>query len=217
MVLIENGDGTISFMSKLTEYSGDRFLLDVYGGGTTAGVNVIQWSGHFGDNQKWYMDEVEKLEFPELSKDYTGTYNIRSLNSDLVMDVFNGGSDQGVNVIQWPFHGRTNQQWNFEKLDNGYYKVTSVLSGLSLDVYNRGTTKGNRVIQWPYHGGTNQQWRIIEHDDGTVSLMSRLAEESYSYFVLDVFNGGKDSGVNVIQWSAHYGANQKWKLESIYR
>ena len=276
-ILIENEDGSISFMSRLAEENGTRYVLDVYGGGMDQGVNVIQWTSTGGNNQKWTLNPVEahtlsydsnggtpvagsdimpgqlltepasptkdgsvfggwykdaaltqkwnftkdRMPSADLTlyakweKDYSGIYNIRSKNSDLVMDVYGGGTDQGVNVIQWPHLGQSNQEWKFESLGNGYYKVTSMLSEMSLDVYGGGTSLGNKVIQWPYHGGTNQQWKIIENADGSVSLMSRLAEESGTGYLLDVFGGGMDQGVNVIQWTAHFGDNQKWLLESV--
>lgn len=178
----------------------------------------------------WYKDEAltkkwnfakDKMPsenitlYAKWEQDYSGVYIIKSKNSDLVMDVYGGGIDQGVNIIQWPQHGRSNQQWKLESLGNGYYKISSMLSGMSIDVFGGGTTLGNRVIQWPYHGGTNQQWKIIKNNDDTISLMSRLAEDSETGYILDVFGGGKDQGVNVIQWTGHYGNNQKWILENI--
>ncbi len=283
--LIENTDGTISFMSRLAVEGNDsigptNYLLDVYGGGKDQGVNVIQWTGHYGDNQKWYLDSfvnhnvtydsnggsavaagqveayslltqptaptkanslfdgwfkdealTQKWDFSKdrmpanditlyakWIKSFNGTYVIRSKNSNLVMDVFNQGQLEGVNIIQWPENGQTNQQWKFESLGNGYYKITSVLNPtFSLDVFNRGLTLGNRVIQWTYHAGTNQQWKIIDNTDGSVSFMSRLAEENGTGYLLDVYNGGTDQGVNVIQWTAHYRDNQKWLLEDVVR
>lgn len=277
--LIENADGTISFMSRMS-LGTTNYVLDVYGGGKDQGVNVIQWTSHYADNQKWYLDAFvnhnvtydskggsavaagqfeaysliiqpaapTKVGFLfdgwykdealtqnwDFSKDrmpanditlyakwkktsYNGTYVIRSKNSNLVMDVFNQGQLKGVNIIQWPEQtGQTNQQWKFEILDNGYYKITSILNPtFSLDVYNSGANLGNRVIQWPYHDGKNQQWKIIENADGTISLMSRLSEENGTGYLLDVFDGGKDQGVNVIQWTAHYRDNQKWLLEKV--
>ncbi|MBP1919008.1 RICIN domain-containing protein [Youngiibacter multivorans] len=347
--IIENVDGSVSLMSRLAEESGTGYILDVYGGGMDEGVNVIQWTAHYGDNQKWYLEpvqdytmnyennggsavvssivttghlvtepqeptregmifkgwfkdtaltipwdfaadkmpaqdttlyakwmdstysvifdsqggsaiETKKVDpdtlitppeaptktgysfcgwykeadcinqwnfdvdtvmanttlYAKWIKDWGGTYFIRSKKSNLVMDVFGGGTEMGTNIIQWSYHGGLNQQWKFESLENGYYKITSVLNPqYSLDVYGGGTDLGNRVIQWNYHGGINQQWKIIENDDGSVSLMSRLAEESGTGYLLDVYGGGMDAGVNVIQWTAHYGDNQRWYLESV--
>ncbi|SHJ75285.1 RICIN domain-containing protein, partial [Parasporobacterium paucivorans] len=152
----------------------------------------------------------------QAQNDYSGIYNIRSKNSSLVMDVYGGGTVEGTNIIQWGYHGRENQQWRFASLGNGYYKITSVLNpSFSLDVYGGGTNLGNRVIQWTYHGGTNQQWKIIENADGSCSLMSRLAVENGTRYVLDVYGGGTVEGVNVIQWSGNNGDNQKWYLEQV--
>ena len=173
-------------------------------------INVVV-TAQDGTTTKTYAITVTRA----AAQDFSGTWNIRSKNSNLVMDVYGGGKDQGVNVIQWPYHGMENQQWKFEPLGNGYYKITSVLSGMSIDVYGGGTDLGNRVIQWPYHGGTNQQWKILENADGTVSLVSRLAVESGTGFVLDVYGGGKDQGVNVIQWTPNNGDNQKWYLDAV--
>lgn len=213
--VIENLDGSVTLMSRLSVENKTYYALDVFGGGTTPGVSIIQWTYHDGDNQKWILDATQR--FAEPSKDYTGTYAIRSKKSGLFMDVYGGGKTQGVNVIQWPPHGGSNQQWKFERLENGYYKITSVLSGLSIDVYGGGAEEGNKVIQWPYHGGSNQQWRIIENSDGSISLMSKLSEETYNYFLLDVFGGGSLAGVNVIQWSELYGDNQKWILDETFK
>jgi hypothetical protein len=45
-------------MSRLAEESGTGYLLDVFGGGKTEGVNVIQWVSNNGDNQKWYLEII---------------------------------------------------------------------------------------------------------------------------------------------------------------
>ncbi|SHJ17322.1 RICIN domain-containing protein, partial [Parasporobacterium paucivorans] len=148
--------------------------------------------------------------------DRSGTYYIMSKNSGLVMDIYGGGTDIGTNIIQWGLHGGLNQQWKFESLGNGYYKITSVLNpAYSMDVYGGGTSIGTKVIQWPYYGGTNQQWKIIEYADGSISLMSRLAVENSTRYVLDVYGGGTVEGVNVIQWSGNGGNNQKWYLNRV--
>ncbi|SHJ50519.1 RICIN domain-containing protein [Parasporobacterium paucivorans] len=151
-----------------------------------------------------------------VSKDYSGIYYIRSKNSNQVMDVYGGGDAIGTNIIQWPYHGGINQQWLLESLGNGYYKITSELNPVySLDVYGGGTIAGTRVIQWTYLGGTNQQWKIIENTDGYISFMSRLSKENGSDYLLDVYGGGRDAGVSVIQWSNTNGDNQKWQLEPV--
>jgi uncharacterized repeat protein (TIGR02543 family) len=80
-------------------------------------------------------------------RDYSETYIIRSRNSNLVIDIYNGGTTEGTNIIQWSYHGGLNQQWRFEALGNGYYKITSVQNPLySLNIYDAGTSMGNKVM-----------------------------------------------------------------------
>lgn len=56
--LIDNLDGSVSIMSQLSESNGQNYVLDVYGGGMTAGVNVITYGSHGGQNQRWILDPV---------------------------------------------------------------------------------------------------------------------------------------------------------------
>ena len=179
----------------------------------TPGTYTITFSVTDSDANTVTLDASLKV---QAAVDRSGTYWIQSKKSSLVMDVNGGSTAQGADIIQWTFHGRSNQQWKIEALGNGYYKITSVLNpAYSLDIYDGSTTLGNRVIQWPYHGGINQQWKIIANGDGTVSITSRLAEEGGKDYLLDVYGGSTDNGAKVIQWTAHYGDNQKWTLKPV--
>jgi hypothetical protein len=75
-------------------------VMDVSGGGTNAGAQVIQWTNHNGLNQQWKL--VPDGAF----------FQIVNRNSGLVLDVYGGGTTQGVNVIQWTNHNGLNQQWS---------------------------------------------------------------------------------------------------------
>lgn len=211
-------------------------VMDVFGGGVTLGVNVIQWVPNGGSNQRWTFTPVGD------------TFNIVSLKSTLVMDVFRAGTTPGTNVIQWTSNGGLNQQWelvpdggfdlivnvkSFLVLDSGSttqganvtqqlatnslsqqwsftpittprYEIKNVNSGLVMDVFGGGTDLGTRVIQWTDHSGTNQMWTVVP-DGNTFQIVNFK-----SGLVLDVFGGGKTLGVNVIQWSNHNGLNQQW-------
>lgn len=164
-----------------------------------------------------FLDPYYGYGLAQWKTDYSGIYEIRSKNSQLVMDVYGGGRDNATNIIQWPRHGGLNQQWSVVQTGDGYYTVTSVLNPqFSVDVYGGGTTIGNRVIQyWSRPWQINQKWRLVRMPDGTVSFMSQLSEESGKFYLLDVYGGGKTAGVNVIQWSGHYGDNQRWFLDPV--
>ncbi len=46
-----------------------------------------------------------------------GYFYIRNLSDNKYADVFGRRTAAGTTVITWPFHGRDNQQWQFERLD----------------------------------------------------------------------------------------------------
>ena len=127
-------------------------VMDVYGGGTNAGAQVIQWTYHNGSNQKWYLRTYNT---PNGS-----TIQIINEHSGLVMDVYGGGKTQGVNVIQWSNHYGLNQQWFLEP-KGGYNVLHNVNSNLVADVYRGQTNAGAHVIQWSYNAGNNQQWYLV--------------------------------------------------------
>lgn len=163
--------------------------------------------------------------YAKWGRNYTGTYFIRSKNSGLVMDVYNGGRDNGNRIIQWPKHGGTNQQWVLTPYGSpnadGYYEYYTISSVLNpqyaVDVYGGGTGIGNNMIQYtklPWQ--TNQQWRLVDNYDGTYGMMSKLSEYSGNRYLLDVDGGGKTAGVNVIQWTGlPWQDNQKWYLDPL--
>jgi hypothetical protein len=123
-------------------------VMDVYGGGTNAGAQVIQWTYHNGSNQKWYLQP------------YGDTFQLVNEHSGLVMDVYGGGKTAGVNVIQWTNHHGLNQQW-FLDPKGGYNVLQNVNSNLVADVYRGQTNAGAHVIQWSYNAGNNQQWYLV--------------------------------------------------------
>jgi uncharacterized repeat protein (TIGR02543 family) len=77
-------------------------VLDVQGGSTSTGANVLQWASHGGFNQQWYIA-------PTIG----GTYAIRSAASGFALDVQGGSTSAGAPLIMWTYHGGANQRWVF--------------------------------------------------------------------------------------------------------
>ncbi|KKL54626.1 hypothetical protein LCGC14_2263520, partial [marine sediment metagenome] len=50
---------------------------------------------------------------------YTGNghYALRSAWSGLALDVFDMGTEDGANIVQWEYWGGEGQQWNINYLD----------------------------------------------------------------------------------------------------
>ncbi|MGV9774287.1 RICIN domain-containing protein [Streptosporangium sp. NPDC003464] len=124
--------------------------LDVYGGGTQDGADVIHWSCHGGANQEWRLVATD-----------SGYYTIRAGHSGKCLDVYGSGTQDGADVIQWTCGNGANQQWELVQKDNGYFTVVARHSGKCLDVYGGSTRDGADVIQWTCWGGAaNQEWKL---------------------------------------------------------
>src|SRR5258708_23409896 len=117
-------------------------VMDVSGGGTNAGAQVIQWTNHRGTNQQWAL-------VPD-----GDNYQIKNSNSGLVLDVFGGGTNTGATGIQWTNHNGLNQQWILVP-DGGYGLIVKVNSFLLPDVSGGGTTPGANLIQGTFHNRLN--------------------------------------------------------------
>ncbi len=169
-------------------------VMDVSGGSTNAGAQVIQWTNHSGANQQWAL-------VPDGSN-----YQIKNRNSGLVLDVFGGSTNAGANVIQWTNHSGANQQWALVP-DGGYDVIVNVNSFLVADVSGGSTNAGAHVIQWTFHNGLNQQWELVPISP--FEIMNRN-----SNLVADVSGGSTSAGAHVIQWPYHGGLNQQWILVS---
>ncbi len=122
--------------------------LDVSWGSKDNGANVLQYTYHGYENQKWYIERLSN-----------GYYIIKSNTSGKVLDVEARSMSNGGNVLQWEYKGGNNQEWKIENV-NGYYRIINRRSGKALDVSGRSTADNANVLQWDYSGANNQLWSI---------------------------------------------------------
>lgn len=134
-------------------------------------------------------------------------YRIINRNSNQALDVNGGSTVNGANVIQWPWNGGNNQQWQIIDNGGGYYRIINRNSGRALDVNGGSTANGAQVIQWTWSGGNNQQWQVIDNGGGYYRIINRNSNQA-----LDVNGGSTANGANVIQWPWNGGNNQQWQI-----
>jgi aryl-phospho-beta-D-glucosidase BglC (GH1 family) len=122
--------------------------LDVNGGGTADGSNVIQWTYGGGNNQRWTLTHLGN-----------NVYSIIGVQSGKALEVSNWGTGNGANVQIWTYGGGTNQKWTITATSGGYYRLTPThATNMALDVNGASTADGANVQIWTYGGGNNQQW-----------------------------------------------------------
>ncbi len=134
------------------------------------------------------------------------TYKLINRGSGKALDVTNGSTADGADVIQWGYSGQNNQKWTLTDTGNGY-KLSNTKSGKVLDVYKSSTADGADVIQWTDNGQNNQRWNLIDLGNGYYNLVNVNSGK-----LLDVEKGSGADGGNVIQWSSNNGYNQQWQI-----
>lgn len=90
------------------------------------------------------------------------TYTFESRQTGGVMDVTSAWQHAGAPVIDWPYHGGSNQRWTPGTTTTVGTKHYSTLiaghSGMCLDAPS--PYFGARIVQNPCNGSLGQQWRI---------------------------------------------------------
>jgi hypothetical protein len=78
--------------------------LDVNGGSTDRGTQIIQyhWKGQGIKNQQWKLTSLDSSD---------SIYKIECKHSKLVLDVKEGSLSNETDIIQWDWHGGSNQRW----------------------------------------------------------------------------------------------------------
>ena len=122
-------------------------VMDVSGGSTANGSQIVQWTYSGADSQKW-----------DIAWQGNGQYTITGVASGDVIDVSGGSISQGAKLIIWPYWGGNNQLWNIVPYSDGFFHFISVNSGLVADVASGSIADGANLIQWPDNGASNQQW-----------------------------------------------------------
>ena len=207
-----------------------NYVLDCYGGYADNGTNVQVWSRNNSKGQQFelrpetiktkgtktitvgnvsvtehtYDNGDRYYEVPE------GMYVIQSCSgSNQVLDVYEGGKDNGVNVISWVNNNGNGQKWQFVRAGNGIYKIISVVSGKCLEVAGQDSnTNGGNVQQWDYGDGwSNKLWKLWLTKDNKLIFLNTA-----SYRALNVTGDSATNGANVTVQDRNRSANQSWTL-----
>ncbi|WP_232247231.1 alpha-L-fucosidase [Kitasatospora azatica] len=140
----------------------------------------------------------------------SSTYKLVNRKSGKVLDVANASTTDGSPVIQWPWTGGTNQQWNLAPNTDGSYRLVNGRSGKVLESPGS-SAQGANLDQWTDNGADNQWWKLVP---STTSGYYRLVNVRTGWCA-DVANASTADGANVIQWPTTGGPNQDWQLVAL--
>lgn len=130
-------------------------FLDVAGGEVAVeqGVNVHQWSFTGTKNQQFKLEHLNN-----------GSYRVRAVHSDKVLDVDGVKLNNGANIHQWTYLGSDNQKWIVIPSENKYFRLVAQHIGKILEVAGCGTNNQDNVQQYDNNNQLCGQWRLIPVD-----------------------------------------------------
>lgn len=137
-----------------------------------------------------------------------GWYQIHSaINTDYVIDVYGGFTDNCTNIILYRNQMSLNEVFLIQKQGNGYYTIKALHSGLYFDV--EGGTQN--VIQYTLNGETgsdNQLWKIYKTSDGYYRFQSKATG-----MYLDCNGCVAENGTNIQVWESNDSYAQIFMLQ----
>lgn len=163
--------------------------------------------------QKWMMEEYDV--YQQLAEDnrdavLDGEYIFRSAeNSDYVMDVYWGKSEDGVNIQLYQFNGTDAQIWQISHDDKGYVILKNKNSGKILSIKDAMMDSGVNIEQCSYKGLKSQKWIAKKMIDGKIIFLSALNPT----YCIDLY-WARIENENNIQLYIENGTNaQRWICE----
>jgi hypothetical protein len=131
-----------------TDASLEYLVLDVSGGSTRPGAEIIQWAAHSGANQRWNFVDMGD-----------GTQEIVNQNSNMCLTTDGRAGDT---VYQWYCSGAPGQRWKGDIPRSWTTKRGGTLrnpwSGLALDVYGASPWPGAKIDAWYPNDASNQDF-----------------------------------------------------------
>ena len=137
--------------------------------------------------------------------DSSSYYKIVNRKSGKAVDVPNGNSANGTQLVQWDDVGNNNQQFRLVADADGYYTIINKGTNKALD--NAGaTTDNSAVVEWDVTSSNNQKWKIIDVGDGYYKLQVKSSQK-----YMDVSGASVANNAGIVTNSNSSSLNQQWK------
>ena len=205
-IVRDNGDGTISFISK---NSGKA--LDVSGGTMKNKQNVQQYTDNGTIAQKWVLKDVTS----EMNNKYPRTYDGKTtslssaVNKNYSLDVIGASKSNRANIQLYKKNGTVAQSFTLRYAGDGTYRIVNNNSNKVVDVEAGKATNKQNVQQYAWNGSKAQRWIMVKNSDNTYTFKSYID----SNYVLDLSGAKADNGRNIYIYQANNTKAQKWIVD----
>ncbi len=137
---------------------------------------------------------------------------IISASTGLAMDLSGGASASGTAIMQYSFHGGSNQVWQLIPVpgDTSYF-IENPASGKCVDVAGESRALGANIVLWDCTRSASQQWAQQINSDGTSTFVNRN-----SGLCMDVPGAGTAVARQLDQATCNGAQQQSWRFSLPY-
>lgn len=135
------------------------------------------------------------------------------------VDVAWASETPGANVLIYGANGGNNQKFYLTQEETDKWSIRCINSAQYVDVYGGTAADGTNVVQWPDLDSSNQRWKLTVVGTATVGgqtcdvvTIGTWADGTGTAYNMDIDHAMTSNMTNVLIWSAHGGANQKFVL-----
>lgn len=179
---------------------GEGKLTYHYYDGTNNGAARLRISELTWDDEEWphatYAD----------GGNLENNWAIWNINSDMVLQPYEGETASGTDVAQYTPNADTLQIWKVSYLSDGYFKIALLLDTTKvLEIEDCSASNGANVQIGEYEGLDCQQWYFGYIGSGKYRIMSALSRRA-----LEIPSSSIAEGASVKMRSYNEGDNQYW-------
>jgi uncharacterized protein YjdB/predicted chitinase len=215
----------VSYYSKHTNNAEDKV-------GTLPEGHLQKIAGGYGsmfafacNGGVYFINKSDVKPYKELDE---GTYFIKNLETGKYWDVKGAKTDNNTPVIQYDFHGGTNQQWKFTYGSDGFYQLSPVNApSKALDVTSAAWAKANnkelKIYEYQTSTVTQQKWIVADSGhgaEGNSHILRLVTKESVfganDEKCLEIGSGNKSNSKPVQTWDADKNDASKKKQQWVF-
>ncbi|MDX3715760.1 MULTISPECIES: RICIN domain-containing protein [Streptomyces] len=152
------------------------------------------------------LDAFASIPFPSKN----AFYKVLNKNSGKTIDIVDGSTSAGANIIQWNDTGAQNQRWRLVAVGDGSYEIVNQNSGQLLDVYQASTADGATIVQWTDKNGANQRWTLVAAGNGYYKIKNVNSGK-----LLTVSGSSTTAGAQLVQTTDTNADSQLWQAVNV--
>ncbi|MEV6963861.1 RICIN domain-containing protein [Hamadaea sp. NPDC051192] len=141
------------------------------------------------------------------------TSTAANANGGNCMDVPNGSTANGTQLIQWSCNNGTNQTFTFTPVSGtaDQYTIGTAAAGKCVDVYGVSTADNATIIQWSCGTGANQKFQLVPI---TVSGLDKTftLKAMHSGKCVVPAGGSSASNTGLVQLACSTATSRAWRL-----